>query len=157
MQAVGVGIVKYRIVVSTGILNTDYKKKTIYMFTLSKIYLILRWGDPSIRLEDSRKTRKRVNKYYKSDEHEISTVKLYSASHEIIYNLEQYLVNKDTSYLFKGTFDESLHLPVEYGYGSIELLKLEGLELVITFLDNFTYNEDGFMGYQFKLLEEKIT
>ena len=130
------------------------EKDYLYVYTFKNLPYIKvgRSFDPSRRFQEN---QKRVNKYYQSDEHEISTVKLYSASHEIIYNLEQYLVNKDTSHLFKGTFDESLHLPVEYGYGSIELLRLEGLEPVITFLDNFTYNEDGFMGYQFRLLEEK--
>ena len=133
------------------------EKDFLYVYTFKGLPYIKvgRTFEPSRRLKEN---QKRVNKYYHNKKHKISTVRLYSSTHEIIYNLEQYLVNKDTSQLFKGTFDESLHMVLEDGYGSSELLKKEGLEKVIDFLDGFVYSEKEFMGSSFKLdneLEEK--
>jgi hypothetical protein len=135
-----------------------YKDKTqekdflyVYIFKGLPYIKVGRTFEPDRRLKEN---QQRVNKYYHNKKHKISTVRLYSSTHEIIYNLEQYLVNKDTSRLFKGTFDESLHMVLEDGYGSSELLKKEGLEKVIDFLDGFVYSEKEFMGSSFKLDNE---
>lgn len=129
------------------------EKDFLYVYTFKDLPYIKigRTFEPDRRLKEN---QKRVNDYYNNKKHKISTVRLYSSTHEIIYNLEQYLINKDSSPLFKGTFDESLHMVIEDGYGSSELLKKEGLEKVVDFLDGFVYSEGEFMGCSFKLNNE---